>query len=119
MCRSKKVTEDNADGSNFHNSVVLRVLEQQDGCVCRITVEYNHNPPAYIKIEHNENHIESKNCGLEINMKSYNNGSEMTLEPIGCHRNNERNITVNDMQYIDLTSKQKNDSFPVGLSTYI
>jgi hypothetical protein len=47
MCTSNSATEEIQSGSFKVDSVVLRIMIQQDNCICRVTID-NQIKPVYI-----------------------------------------------------------------------
>jgi predicted fused transcriptional regulator/phosphomethylpyrimidine kinase len=40
MCKTNSATEEKPSGSHHVDSVVLRIMIQQDNCICRVNIEY-------------------------------------------------------------------------------
>ena len=65
MCKSSSATEETSNGGYKVDSVVLRIMIQQDNCICRVTID---------------NHIEL----ISIALRKYDGIASSTPDPYGC-----------------------------------
>ena len=65
MCKSRSVQEDAKNGESPFDSVVLRIMTQQDNCTCRVTIE---------------NQIET----ISIGLRKYGGLSSSAPDTYGC-----------------------------------
>ena len=88
MCKSSFATEEKQSGNDNIDSVVLRIIIQQDNCICRVTIDKQIQPIALGLGKYND-HIDSAprggRCGLAIDINHIPNISTGNVTaPIEC-----------------------------------
>ena len=88
MCMSSSATEDEKNGNYIIDSVVLRIMIQQDNCICRVTIDKQIHPIALGLGKYND-HIDSAprtgRCGLAIDINHIpDTSTENVTAPIEC-----------------------------------
>ncbi len=87
MCTSSSATENiTHSGSYMVDSVVLRIMKQQNNCICRVTID-NQIGPISINLRKYEGLIssapEETECGLAVDINHIPNITSVTA-PIEC-----------------------------------
>jgi hypothetical protein len=99
MCRTNSATDEQHSGSDKVNSVVLRIMIQQDNCICRVTID-NQVEPVYIDLGKYDSLISSapevNECGLAVDINHIPDMSTgNVITPIVCIDNvNLRSISL-------------------------
>ena len=88
MCMSSSATEEVHNGNYITDSVILRIMIQQDNCICRVTIDKQIQPIALGLGKYND-HIDSApregRCGLAIDINHIPNISTGNVTaPIEC-----------------------------------
>ena len=119
MCMTNSATEDKQSGSDNVDSVVLRIMIQQDSCICRVNIEnqielihiglgiyggFTDSAPAEYK------------CGLAVDINHIPDMSTgNVIAPIECIENvNLRSIPLLKNSTLQLKSRIINGSFTRG-----
>jgi hypothetical protein len=94
MCTSSSATEETSSGGNRVNSVVLRIMTQQDDCICPVTIT-NQIQPIYVGLTKYDGLSSSapkvNRCGLAVDINHTPNISTgNVIAPIEC---------INDVAY--------------------
>ena len=119
MCKSSSATEETNSGSFHVDSVVLRIMIQQDNCICRVTKE-NQIQPVSVGLRKYDGLSSSApataECGLAVDI---NHIPEMTTEngtsPVECIKNVDfRSMTLLQNSVLLFKSRIINGNFTRG-----
>ena len=91
ICKSSSATKETNYGSYMVDSVVLRIMIQQDNCVCRVTID-NQKQPVYLRFgRYDESSTpEVGECGLAVDINHIPDMSTgNVIAPIECLSNVE------------------------------
>ena len=119
MCKSSSATEETNSGSFKVDSVVLRIMTQQDNCICRVTID-NQIQPVSIGLSKYGDLASSApggyNCGLEVDINHIPDMSTgNVIDPIECVVNSPpRNIAQLQNNYLQFRSRIINGNFSRG-----
>ena len=119
MCKSSSATEETNDGSYNIDSVVLRILTQEDDCICRVMID-NQNDTVSVGIRKNGGLTASApvkaDCGLAVDITHIPDMSTgNVLAPIECLVNDtHRHIPLFQKSYLQFTSRIINGDFIRG-----
>ena len=116
MCKSSSATEETNDGSYNIDSVVLRIMTQQDDCICRVMID-NQSDTISVGIRKNggltSSAPEKADCGFAVDI---NHMPDMSTEnaPIECLVNRTRYIPLFQKSYLQFRSRIINGNFIRG-----
>jgi hypothetical protein len=119
MCTSNSATEEIQSGSFKVDSVVLRIMIQQDNCICRVTID-NQIKPVYIGLNKYDGLTasapEEAGCGLAVDISHLPNMSTgNVIYPIKCIDNvNHRTIPLLLNSTLQFKSRIINGNFTRG-----
>ena len=120
MCKSSFATENVQYSGNFSvDSVVLRIIIQQDDCICRVTID-NQIEPISIGLSKYDGSISSApviaQCGLAVDINHIPIMSiGPAIDPIECMNNvNFRHIQLLKNSSLQFKSRIINGSFTRG-----
>lgn len=119
MCVTNYAIEDDSNGGTTVDSVALRVMTQQDGCTCEVTL-LNQQDIYTLYVRKYDLRInaapENSACGFAIDME-YNvqNNHSGTEDPIECTKGtNTRLITLSKNGVLHLRSRIIDGCFSRG-----
>ncbi|XP_071137460.1 uncharacterized protein [Mytilus edulis] len=101
MCTDDYATEENLNGSNTVASVLLRITEQQNNCICHVTLQNNAtNYTIFMSKYEGQSKAapEHQNCGLAVDV-DYVDTSDTSrlLQSIECTRGTDiRSFSLDD-----------------------
>ena len=85
MCKSSFATEEKQSGNDNIDSVVLRIIIQQDNCICRVTID-NQIKSVYTILKKYDDFTsstpEESECGLVVDINHIPNMSTWNIDPI-------------------------------------
>ena len=119
MCKTGFVTEDQQSGSDTVDSVALRILIQQDNCICRVTID-NQIQTVYIGLTKYDGRTasapEEAGCGLAVDIHYFPDISTgIKTDPIECTNNvDHRNIPLYQNTTLQFKSRIINGTFTRG-----
>jgi hypothetical protein len=119
MCKSRFATEEKPFGSDKVDSVVLRIMIQQDDCICRVNIE-NQIELVYIGLGKYDGHISSapvdSQCGLAVDINHIPDMStENVIAPIECIDNVDvRSFPLPQNSTLQFKSRIINGAFTRG-----
>ena len=119
MCKSSSATEEISSGSFKVESVVLRIMTQQDDCICRVMIN-NQIDTVSVGIRKFDGLTASApvaaDCGLEVdvnNIPSMSTGN--VIAPIECLVNDTiRHTPLFQKRYLQFRSRIINGDFISG-----
>jgi hypothetical protein len=99
MCKSSSATEETYSGGLRVDSVVLRIMTQQDNCICRVQIDNQIQPIAIGLRKYDglsSSAPEETECGLAVDINHIPDMStESVIVPIECINNvNYRTILL-------------------------
>lgn len=110
MCKSSSATEETYSGGYKVDIVVLRIMKQQDNCICRVTID-NQIQPVSTSLRKYDGLIlstpDESECGLAVDITHIPDMStESVIDPIECIENvNVRNMPLLQNSYIQFKSR--------------
>jgi hypothetical protein len=118
MCKSSSGTEETNSGGYKIDSVVLRIMTQQDDCICRVMID-NQKDTVSVGIRKVDGLTASApvaaDCGLAVDI---NHISDMStgnvIAPIECIVNGTRHTSLFQKSYLQFRSRIINGSFIRG-----
>jgi len=119
MCKSGSVTEEKNSGSDRVDSVVLRIMTQQDNCICQVTLD-NQIQPVSIGLRKygglTSSAPEEADCGLAVDVNHIPDISTGDgIAPIECVNNVDyRNIPLLQNSTLQFKSRIIDGSFTRG-----
>ena len=119
MCKTNSATEEKPSGSHHVDSVVLRIMIQQDNCICRVNIEYQIEL-IHIGLGKYGRFISSapmeSQCGLAVDINHIPDMSTgNVIAPIKCIDNVDfRIIPLFKNSTVQLKSRIINGSFTRG-----
>ena len=119
MCKSSNATEEKPNGNDNVDSVVLRIMIQQDDCICRVNIE-NQIELVYIGLGKYGSLTSSapvkSQCGLAVDINHIpvmSTGS--VIAPIKCTDNvNPRSFPLSQNSTLQFKSRIINGTFSRG-----
>ena len=116
MCKDTTAIEDPHFGSEAVDSEVMRVITQEDNCVCNVTYQ---NENVRIVIRKYDKLTQSSpvyyQCGLHLYMELLNQSTLIQIEPIKCTTGLEpRLFALERGGILQLTSKVTEGEFTRG-----
>ena len=119
MCKSSSATEETSSGSFKVDRVVLRIMTQQDSCICRVK-KTNQITPISLALSKYGDHAasapETSECGLAVDINHIPNICTGTIiDPINCIANvNYRTIPLLQNSTLQFKSRIINGNFTRG-----
>jgi hypothetical protein len=119
MCKSSSATEETSSGGYKVDSVVLRIMTQQDNCICRVTLE-NQIKPISIGLRKYDGLAASVpmqyGCGLAVDINHIPDMSTgNVIAPIKCIDNvNYRTIQLLQNSTLQFKSRIINGNLTRG-----
>ena len=119
MCKSRSVQEDAKNGKSPFDSVVLRIMTQQDNCTCRVTIE-NQIETISIGLRKygglSSSASDTYGCGLAVDINYIPDMlAGNVIAPIECLVNDKfRNIPVEQKSALQFKSRIINGTFTRG-----
>ena len=119
MCKSSSATEDKSSGYYRVDSVVLRIIMQQDDCICRVLID-NQNDTLSVGIRKFDGLTASApleaECGLAVDVNHIPKMStENVIAPIECLVNDTiRHTPLFRKGYLQFRSRIINGDFIRG-----
>jgi len=119
MCMSSSATEESNSGGYKVDSVVLRIMTQQDNCICRVTID-NQIEPVVVGLRKYDGLTSSApvktDCGLAVDINHIPDMSiGNTIAPIECLGNdNLHNIPLLQKSILQFKSRIINGNFTRG-----
>ena len=119
MCKLSSAMEEANSGGYKVDSVVIRIMIQQDNCICRVTIDKQIQPVSIglSKYEGRPSSAPEKyGCGLAVDINHIPGMStENVIDPIECAVNSEpRNITLLQNSTLQFKSRIINGNFTRG-----
>ena len=119
MCRTSSATEEQHSGYDNVDSVVLRIMIQQDNCICRVTID-NQIEPVSIGLEKYDGLTSSApekyGCGLAVDIHyipDISTGNK--IAPIECEKNvAHRDIPIYQNSTFEFKSRIIDGTFTRG-----
>ena len=118
MCKESSAVEENISGTFNDDSVVLRIITQQDHCICQLTLlNQTEDESLYLR-----KHDGSKNsapindyCGLAVDIHHIPTGNHKAIDPIQCTKpNSTTKITLVINGMLQFESRKINGTFAKG-----
>jgi bacterioferritin-associated ferredoxin len=119
MCKSSSGTEETNSGGYKIDSVVLRIMTQQDDCICRVMID-NQKDTVSVGIRKVDGLTASApvaaDCGLAVDINHISDMSTgSVMAPFECLTNNTlRHTSLFQKSYLQFTSKIINGNFIRG-----
>ena len=119
MCKSSSATEETSSGGYKVDSVILRIMTQQDNCICRVMID-NQKDTVSVGIRKLDGLTASApveaECGLAIDINHIPDMSTgNVIAPIECLVNDTlRHTPLFQKSYLQFTSRIINGSFIRG-----
>jgi len=118
MCKSSSAIEETSSGGYKVDSVVLRIMMQQNNCICRVTLD-NQNKTEVVSLRKvdglTSSAPEKADCGLAVDI---NHIPEMStgnvIDPIECLVNGTLHTPVFQKSYLQFKSRIINGDFIRG-----
>ena len=123
MCKSSSATEEASSGSYRVDSVVLRIMTQEDDCICRVMID-NQIDTESVGIEKYSGLTASApvvaKCGLAVDINHISDMSTGNLiAPIECIVNGTRHTSLFQKSYLQFRSRISNGNFIRGFCIQI
>jgi hypothetical protein len=98
MCKSSSATEETSPGGHNVDSVVLRIMMQQNNCICRVTLDNQKEKPVVVGLRKfdglTSSAPEEAACGLAVDINHIPDMSTgNVIAPIECLVNGTRRHT--------------------------
>ena len=119
MCKSSSATEDTKSGGYKVDFVVLRIMTQQDDCICRVMID-NQNGSESVGIRKVDSLTASApvaaDCGLAVHINHISNMSTgSVIAPIECIDNvDPRSFPLSQNSTLQFKSRIINGTFSRG-----
>ena len=119
MCKSSSATEETSSGSSKVESVVLRIMTQQDGCICRVTLD-NQEQTVVVGLRKYDglqsSAPETVDCGLAVDINHIPDMSTgNVIAPIECFVDGTtRHTPLSQKSYLQFRSRIINGDFIRG-----
>jgi hypothetical protein len=119
MCKSSSATEETSYGNNKIDSVVLRIMTQQNNCACHVTLD-NQITPVSVGLRKYDGLTssapEEAECGLAVDVNHLPDmATENGTAPIKCIDNvNLRNLQLLQNSILQFKSRIINGKFTRG-----
>jgi hypothetical protein len=119
MCKSSSATEETSSGHYKVDSVILRIMTQQDDCICRVMID-NQKDTVSVGIRKFDGFITSApevaECGLAVDVNHIPNMSAgNVIAPIECLVNDTfRHTPLFQKSYLQFRSRIIHGSFTRG-----
>jgi hypothetical protein len=120
MCKSSSATEETNSGGYKIDSVVLRIMTQQDDCICRVTLDNQTENPVIVGLNTVDGFIasapENVDCGLAVDINHIPDMSTgIIIDPIECLVNGTRRHTpLFHKSYLQFRSRIIHGTFTRG-----
>ena len=119
MCKSSSAIEETTSGGYKVDSVVLRIMIQQNNCICRVTLDNQQNPVVVglRKVDGlTSSAPEKADCGLEVDINHIPDMSKgIVIDPIECLVNGTlRHTPLFQKSYLQFRSRIINGDFIRG-----
>jgi hypothetical protein len=120
MCKSSSATEDTSSGSYNIDSVVLRIVMQQNNCICRVTLDNQIQKSVVVGLRKcdglTSSAPEKADCGLAVDINHIPDMSTgNAIAPIECLVNGtRRHASLFQNGYLQFRSRIINGSFIRG-----
>ena len=119
MCKSSSATEETNSGGYIVDSVVLRIMTQEDDCICRVMID-NQNDTVSVGIRNYDglraSAPERADCGLAVDINHIPDMSTgNVIAPIECLVNHTiRHTSLFQKSYLQFRSRIINGDFIRG-----
>jgi hypothetical protein len=120
MCPSSSATEETSSGSYRVDSVVLRIMMQQNNCICRVTLDNKNKQPVVLGLRKYDGLTssapEKADCGLAVDIYHIPDMSTgNVIAPIECLVNGTlRHTPLFQNGYLQFKSRIVNGNFIRG-----
>ena len=120
MCKSSSATEETNSGGYRVESVVLRIMTQQNNCICRVTLDNQTEKPIAVDLRKcdglRSSAPEKADCGLAVDINHIPDMSTgNVIAPIECLVNNTiRHTPLFQNGYLQFRSRIINGDFTRG-----
>jgi hypothetical protein len=120
MCKSSSTTEETISGGFHIDSVVLRIMTQEDDCICRVALDNQKEKPVDVGLRKCEGLTasapEKEDCGLAVDINHIPDMSTgNVIAPIECLVNGSiRHTPLFQKSYLQFRSRIINGSFIRG-----
>ena len=120
MCKSSSATEETSSGGYKVESVVLRIMTQQNNCICRVTLDNQKQNPVVLdlsKYDGLQSSVPEKaDCGLAVDINHIPDMSTgNVIAPIECLVNDTlRRASLFQKSYLQFRSRIINGDFIRG-----
>ena len=120
MCKSSSTTEETHSGGNKVDSVVLRIVTQQNNCICRVTLDNQTENPVVVDLRKydglSSSAPEKADCGLAVDINHIPDMSTgNVIAPIECLVNDTlRHTPLFQKGYLQFRSRIINGDFIRG-----
>ena len=120
MCKSSSATEETESAGYKVDSVVLRIMTQQDDCICRVSLDNQKEKPVVVGLNTFEGFIasapEKADGGLAVDINHIPDMSTgIVIDPIECLVNGTRRHTpLFQKSYLQFRSRKINGDFIRG-----
>jgi hypothetical protein len=121
MCKSSSATEEANSGSYKIDSVVLRIVMQQNNCICRVTLDNQTEIPVAVGLRKcdglTSSAPEKADCGLAVDINHIPDMSTgNVIAAIECPMNDTLRLTpLFQKSYLQFRSRITNGDFIRGL----
>jgi hypothetical protein len=120
MCQSSSATEEANYGGPRVDCLVLRIMTQQDDCICRVTLDNQTENPVDVGWSKYDGFItsapEKVDCGLAVDINHIPDiSTENVIAPIECLVNDTlRHTPLFQKSYLQFRSRMINGDFNRG-----
>ena len=121
MCKSSSATEETSSSGYKVDSVVLRIMTQQDDCICRVTLDNQTEIPVAVGLRKcdglTSSAPEKADCGLAVDINHIPDMSTgNVIAAIECPMNDTLRLTpLFQKSYLQFRSRITNGDFIRGL----
>jgi hypothetical protein len=120
MCKSSSATEETQSEGYKVDSVVLRIMTQEDDCICRVTLDNQKEKPVVVGLNtfdgFKASAPENVDCGLAVDINHIPDMSTgIVIDPIECLLNGTlRHTPLFQKSYLQFRSRIMNGDFIRG-----
>ena len=118
MCKEISAVEEHISGTLSNDSVVLRIITQQDHCICQLTLLNQTKDETLMLRKHGGSKYAvpiDDTCGLAVDIDHISSGNHTAIDPIQCTKpKGTTTITLAKNGMLQFQSRQINGSFTRG-----
>ena len=118
MCKESSAVEEHISGTLSNDSVVLRIITQQDHCICQLTL-LNQTKDETLILRKQDASVNAApindTCGLAVDIHHISTGNHTAIDPIQCTKpKGTTAITLAKNGMLQFQSRQIDGTFTKG-----